>query len=83
MRDELRKVLYSPYALILLCLTVLINGAFFYRHCTGPADYRHTYPQLREKLSSGAKKVFETRFTGEIGFYPEEYLQIIRTYLNQ
>jgi triosephosphate isomerase len=22
-----------------------------------------------------------TRFSGEIGFYPEEYLQIVRTYL--
>ena len=24
-----------------------------------------------------------TRFTGEIGFYPEEYLEIIRTYLGK
>ncbi|MDT3358851.1 MAG: triosephosphate isomerase, partial [Spirochaetota bacterium] len=22
-----------------------------------------------------------TRFSGEIGFYPEEYLEIVRTYL--
>ena len=24
-----------------------------------------------------------TRFQGEIGFYPEEYLEIVRTYLEQ
>ena len=24
-----------------------------------------------------------TRFTGEIGFYPEEYIEIIRTYLGK
>ena len=47
---------------------------------------KHIYLNLKRFVTPveyGGGLIALTRFTGEIGFYPEEYLEIIRLYLGE